>query len=134
MVFIITIVIITILQGFGISTVMMILRVNIKEYRLWLCVTKLYFTNSLFLFQLDKLLFSFFTFTIFLYMFRTGWFIIRKIKCIFTRAASGTVPSVVDVSWVATHDTSTTEGKVPEAARAIKHLILLMMDQTVRNM
>jgi len=32
------------------------------------------------------------------------------------------------------HDTSTTEGTVPEAACAIKHLILLMMDQSVQNM
>jgi len=32
------------------------------------------------------------------------------------------------------HDTSTTEGKVPEAACVIKHLILLMMDQAFRNM
>jgi len=32
------------------------------------------------------------------------------------------------------HDTSTTEGTVPEAACVIKHLILLMMDQPVRNM
>jgi len=40
------------------------------------------FINSLFLFQIDTLLFSFifFTFTIFLYMFRTGWSIIRRIK------------------------------------------------------
>ena len=74
-------------------------------------------------------------------MFRTGWSIIRRIKCLFTRAASGTVPSVVDVSCVAvgltptaTHDTSTTEETVPEAACVIKHLILLMMDQPVRNM
>ena len=79
-------------------------------------------------------------------MFRTGWSIIRRIKCLFTRAASGTVPSVVDVSCVAvgvrltsltptvTHDISTTEGTVPEAARVNKHLILLMMDQPVRNM
>jgi hypothetical protein len=44
MVFIITIIIITVLQGFGISTVMMILRVNIEEYRLRLYVIKLYFT------------------------------------------------------------------------------------------
>ena len=35
---------------------------------------------------------------------------------------------------MATHDTSTTEGTVPEAACVIKYLILLMMDQTVRNM
>ena len=34
----------------------------------------------------------------------------------------------------ATHDTSTTEGTVPEAASVNKHLILLMMDQPVRNM
>ena len=34
-------------------------------------------------------------------MFRTGWSIIRKIKCLITQAASGTVPSVVDVSCVA---------------------------------
>ena len=33
-----------------------------------------------FFFQLDTLIFSFFTFTIFLYMFRTGWSIIRRIK------------------------------------------------------
>ena len=59
------------------------------------------FTNSLFLFQLDTLLFAFFTITIFLYMFRTGWSIIRRIKCFITRAASGTVPSVIDVSCVA---------------------------------
>ena len=58
-------------------------------------------SNFLFLFQLDTLLFSFFTLTIFLYMFRTGWSIIRRIKCLFTRAASGTVPSVVGVSCVA---------------------------------
>jgi len=52
--------------------------------------------SFLFLFQLDTLLFSFFfllfTFTIFLYMFRTGWSIIRRIKCLIPRAASGTVP------------------------------------------
>ena len=47
-----------------------------------------YIITTLFLFQLDTLLFSFFfTFTIFLYMFRTGWSIIRRIKCLFTRAA-----------------------------------------------
>ena len=34
-------------------------------------------------------------------MFRTGWSIIRRIKCFITQAASGTVPSVVDVSCVA---------------------------------
>ena len=34
-------------------------------------------------------------------MFRTGWSIIRRIKCLITQAASGTVPSVVDVSCVA---------------------------------
>ena len=34
-------------------------------------------------------------------MFRTGWSIIRRIECLFTRAASGTIPSVVDVSCVA---------------------------------
>jgi len=50
------------------------------------------FITSLLLFQLDTLLFSFFTFTVFLYMFRTGWSIIRRIKCLITRAASGTVP------------------------------------------
>ena len=55
----------------------------------------------LFLFQLDTLIFSFFTFTVFLYIFRTGWSIIRRIKCSITQAASGTVPSVVDVSCVA---------------------------------
>ena len=102
-----------------------------------------------FFFQLDTLIFSFFTFTIFLYMFRTGWSIIRRIKCLITQAVSGTVPSVVDVSCVAvgvrlslalsltptaTHDTSTTEGTVSETACVIKHLILLMMDQPVRNM
>jgi hypothetical protein len=32
-------------------------------------------------------------------MFRTGWYIIRRIKCLITRAASGTVPSVVVVWW-----------------------------------
>jgi len=67
-------------------------------------------------------------------MFRTGWSIIRRLKCSITQAAFGTVPSVVDVSCVATHDTSTTEGTVPEAACVIEHLILLMMDQPVRNM
>ena len=60
------------------------------------------FINSFyFFFQLDTLIFSFFTFTVFLYMFRTGWSIIRRIKCFITQAASGTVPSVVDVSCVA---------------------------------
>ena len=60
------------------------------------------FINSFyFFFQLDTLIFSFFTFTVFLYMFRTGWSIIRRIKCLITQAASGTVPSVVDVSYVA---------------------------------
>jgi len=54
-----------------------------------------------FFFQLDTLIFSFFTFTVFLYMFRTGWSIIRRIKCLITQTASGTVPSVVDVSCVA---------------------------------
>ena len=54
-----------------------------------------------FFFQLDTLIFSFFTFTIFLYMFRTGWSIIGRIKYLITQAASGTVPSVVDVSCVA---------------------------------
>ena len=34
-------------------------------------------------------------------MFRTGWSIIRRINCLITQAASGTVPSVVDVSCVA---------------------------------
>jgi len=73
------------------------------------------FINSFyFFFQLDTLIFSFFTFTIFLYMFRTGWSIIRRIKCSITQPASGTVPLVVDVSCVAvgvrltkrtTHDT-----------------------------
>ena len=99
------------------------------------------FTTFYFFFQLDTLVFSFFTFTVFLYMFRTGWSIVRRIKCFITQAASGTVPSVVDVSCVAvgvrptaTHDTSTTEGTVPEAACVIKHLILLTMDQPVRNM
>ena len=64
----------------------------------WPCII---YKFVLFLFQLDKLIFSFFTFTIFLYMFRTGWSIIRRIKCLITQAASGTVPSVVDESCVA---------------------------------
>ena len=55
--------------------------------------------HSLFLFQLDTLLFSFFTFTIFLYMFRTGWSIIRRIKRLITRAASGTVPCNMSFSY-----------------------------------
>ena len=46
----------------------------------------------LFLFQLDTLIFSFFTFTVFLYMFWTDWSIIRRIKCFITQAATGTVP------------------------------------------
>ena len=54
-----------------------------------------------FFFQLDTLIFDFFTFTVFLYVLRTGWSIIRRIKCLITQAASGTVPSVVDVSCVA---------------------------------
>jgi len=38
-------------------------------------------------------------------------------------------------AWpLVTHDTSTTEGMVPEAARVNKYLILLMMDQLVWNM
>jgi hypothetical protein len=77
-----------------------------------------------------------------LYMFRTGRPIIRKIKCLITQAASGTVPSVVDLPCVAVgvltpaakHDRSTTDGTVSEAACVIKHLILLMMGRPVRNM
>ena len=78
-----------------------------------------------------------------LYMFRTNRSVIRRIKCLITQAASGVVPSVVDLSWVAvgvrltpmaTHDRSMTEGTTPEAACVIKHLILLMTDQLVRNM
>ena len=42
--------------------------------------------------SLIHLYFPFFTFTIFLYMFRTGWSIIRRIKCLITQAASSTVP------------------------------------------
>jgi len=59
-----------------------------------------------------------------LYMFRTNRSIIRRIKCLITLAASGVVPSVVDLSWV---------GMTPEAACVIEHLILLMMDRLVRN-
>ena len=59
----------------------------------------IYQPSFYFFFQLVTLLFSFFTFTVFLYMFRTGWSIIRRIKCFITQAASGTVPSVVDVSF-----------------------------------
>ena len=65
-------------------------------------------------------------------------------KGLITQAASGVVPSVVDLSCVTvgvrsltpttTHDRSTTEGRTPEAASVIKHLILLMMDRLVRNM
>jgi hypothetical protein len=56
----------------------------------------------LFLYQLDTLNFLF-TSTIlgFLYMFRTDRSIIKKIKCLITQAASGTVPSVVDLLCVA---------------------------------
>ena len=69
------------------------------------------FINSFyFFFQLDTLIFSFFTFTVFLYMFLTGWSIIRRIKCLITQAASGTVPSVVDVSCVAVGVESNTNG------------------------
>ena len=74
-------------------------------------------------------------------MFRTNRSIIRRIKCLITQAASGVVPSVVDLSCVAvgltttaTHDRSTTEGTTAEAACVIKHLIPLMMDRLVRNM
>jgi len=41
---------------------------------------------------------------------------------------------LLSLTPTATHDISTTEGTVPEAACVIKHLILLMMDQSVRNM
>jgi len=34
-------------------------------------------------------------------MFRTNRSIIGRIKCLITHAASGVVPSVVDLSWVA---------------------------------
>jgi hypothetical protein len=61
---------------------------------------------------------------VFLYMFRTDRSIIRRIKCLITQAASGTVPSVVDLSCVA----------VGVRLRVIKHLILLMRDRSVRNM
>jgi hypothetical protein len=74
---------------------------------------------------------------VFLYMFRTDRSIIRRINCLITQAASGTVPSVVDLSCVTPtvmHDRSTTEETVPEAACVIKHFILLMMDRSVRNM
>jgi hypothetical protein len=67
----------------------------------------------LFLYQLDTLNFLF-TSTIlgFLYMFRTDQSIIRRIKCLITQAAFS----------------------VPEVTCVIKHLILLMMDRSVRNM
>ena len=64
----------------------------------WPCII---YKFVLFLFQLDTLIFFLFTFTNFLHMFRTDRSIIRRIKCFITQAASGTVPSVVDVSCVA---------------------------------
>ena len=77
------------------------------------------FINSLFLFQLDTHLFSFFTFTVFLYMFRTGWSIIRRIK-LHVQPLVPFPQSLRYRAWsTATHDTSTTEGTVPEAARVI---------------
>jgi len=47
-----------------------------------------------------------FTFTIFLYMFRTGWPIIRRIK-------------LHHSAPMATHEITTNEGKVPDAAHVI---------------
>jgi hypothetical protein len=79
------------------------------------------------------------SFVVFLCMFRTDRSIIRRIKCLITQAASGTVTLVVRGRWCyaprhATHDRSTTQRMVREAACVIKHLILLMMDRLVRNM
>ena len=75
--------------------------------------------------------FSFFTFTILQFSLHVSDRLVHHQENQITRAASGTVPSLTPT---ATHDTSTTEGTVPEAACVIKHLILLMMDQPVRNM
>jgi len=64
---------------------------------------KVYAKFVLFVYQLDTL--SFFTIlgylSLCLYMFQTNRSIIRRIKCLITQAASGVVPSVVDLSWVA---------------------------------
>ena len=99
------------------------------------------FSNSFYFFTNLIHLVFFTILLICLYVFRTNRSIIRRIKCLITQAASGVVPSVVDLSWVAvgvtptaTNDRSATEGTTPETACVIKHLILLMMDRLVRNM
>ena len=51
-----------------------------------------------------------------------------------TRSKNTTSKAVKSLTPTATNDTSTTEGTVPEAVCVIKHLILLMMDRSVRNM
>ena len=76
-------------------------------------------SHTLFIFQLDTLLFSFFTFTVFLYMFRTGWSIIRRIK-LHVQPLAPFPHSLLSRAWpLATHEIATNEGKVPEAARVI---------------
>ena len=77
------------------------------EYVVW-GASDLYWGNIsfkfvLFLYQLHTLNISFYlqSLVICLYVFRTDRSIIRRIKCLITQAASGTVPSVVDLSWVA---------------------------------
>jgi hypothetical protein len=91
---------------------------------------------TLFLFQLDTLfyfpyIFLQFSSYNFLYMFRTGWAIIRRIKlhvqplAPFPRSLLSRAWPLVLIKWItqlaptATHEISTKEGKLPEAARVI---------------
>jgi len=86
--------------------------------------------GTLFLFQLDTLLFFFLHlqfFTIILYMFRTGWSIIGRIKLHVQHLApfphsllSRAWPLVLtELAPTATHEITTNEGKVPDVARVI---------------
>jgi hypothetical protein len=77
---------------------------HIKQFISLYLVDRKSFINSFYFFtNLIHLIFFLHlqSLVICLYMFRTDRSIIRRIKCLITQAASGTVPSVVDLSCVA---------------------------------
>jgi len=120
--------------------------------KIWsLClVDRASFITTLFLFQLDTLLFFFlplqffsynFSLTIFLYMFRTAWSIIRRIKlhlqhlAPFPHSLLSRVWPLVLTESVSTNGHTRDNNEWGKSARCCTcNLILLMMDQPVRNM